>query len=280
MIAVDYLIEIIDRIGTEGDELDALEYACGSAGSVQQERGDRIMRVIYFEEESLRDAAMTVYREAGHDAQAVDLERRDWLEHYQQSLHALPIGERFVVAPDASLIEDTGRLTIVIPQEHAFGTGSHETTALCLEMLEGISCEDVQAVDIGTGSGILAIGMARLGARSVVAFDNDPEALAVLQVNLIRNGVSTQKIKAFCGGAHSLRGSRFRVATMNIIPEVIVPLLPSVRDLLDADARILFSGILVTRSLQFIEEASRAGFTLERDSSAGEWWCGQFRRSS
>src|SRR5205814_1150443 len=78
----------------------------------------------------------------------IDRDRVDWLELYQQSLHPLFIGKRFVVAPDASLIPgDSDRLALVIPQEQAFGTGPHETTSLCIELLESIDLRGYRAVD-------------------------------------------------------------------------------------------------------------------------------------
>jgi len=97
------------------------------------------------------------------------------------------IGESFIVAPDARLIPaGERRHPIIVPQEQAFGTGSHETTSLCIEMLEGLDIRGRRGLDIGTGSGILAIAMLRLGAAKVIAFDNDVDAYGPLRDNQIR----------------------------------------------------------------------------------------------
>src|SRR5581483_80035 len=95
-------------------------------------------------------------------ATAVDRPRVDWLQLYQQSLQPLFIGRSFVIAPDASLIPpDTGRHELIIPQELAFGTGSHESTALCIELLEELDLRGKRVLDAGAGSGILALAMLR-----------------------------------------------------------------------------------------------------------------------
>lgn len=218
----------------------------------------------------------------GIELREVDQERTDWLEQYEQSLVPLPIGSKFVVVPDARLLDERaqGRIPIVIPQERAFGTGSHETTALCLEMLERIDVQGKTCVDIGTGSGLLAIGMALLGAQRVVAFDNDPDTLGVVGRNLRRNGLERGRVVQYVGGPESLRGARFALGTMNIIPEVIVPLLPVVSSLLEPGATLVVSGILLDRKDDVIQEAAIAGLELTDEAAAGEWWCGRLIATS
>lgn len=180
----------------------------------------------YFDSAEDRDNAAKEL--ADLNPRAAERPRIDWLEHYQQSLVAMEIGERFVVAPDASLLRDRDRMTIVVPQEQAFGTGSHETTALCIETLESLELKGKRGLDIGAGSGILAMAMLRLGARKAIAFDNDPDAYAALRENRTRNGIDESAMPLFIGGMEALRGGSFDVVTMNIIPEVILPLLPAV----------------------------------------------------
>ncbi len=188
----------------------------------------------------------------------------DWLQLYQQSLQPIFIGRSFVIAPDASLIPpDSGRYALVIPQEQAFGTGSHESTALCIELLEEIDLRGKRVLDVGSGSGILALAMLRLGARKAMAFDNDLDAFAPLRENPIRNGV---RIASFIGTLDALRGGgTFDVITMNIALEVIVSMLPRVTEHLDGV--IIVSGILAERR---DEIARRMRVVQER--TKGEWW--------
>ncbi len=163
----------------------------------------------------------------------------------------------------------------MIPQERAFGTGSHESTALCLEMLEKADLEGKRGLDIGTGSAILAIAMARLGARKVFAFDNDMETWEVAPKNLARNGVEEGRIGFFVGGIEALRARpSFDVVTMNILPHVIIPALPAVRSVLAPGGRLILSGIMTTQRDEVVAAAEAAGLRLVDEAARGEWWCG------
>ncbi|HEX8169653.1 MAG TPA: 50S ribosomal protein L11 methyltransferase [Thermoanaerobaculia bacterium] len=231
----------------------------------------------YFDSPDDRAAAMESLREIeGIAMHAFDRERVDWLALYQQSLEPMFIGERFVVAPDASLLADAGaRLTLVVPQEQAFGTGSHETTSLCIELLESLVEPGMRGLDIGSGSGILALAMLRLGASKAIAFDNDPDAYGALRDNRIRNGVDASRMPLFIGGTGALRGGTFDLVTMNIIPEVIIPLLGDVvRHVGDA---LVLSGILVVRRDDVVSAAREHELELVQERSKGEWWAGVFR---
>lgn len=249
----DYILAI-----SEPDEevVEGKLFLTASTGSVAR---DGIIEA-YFESAEDRDEAGKLFP----GSKPVDRERTNWLEHYEQSLEALFIGTSFVVAPDARLVpDDTGRHTLVIPQEQAFGTGSHESTALCIELLETLDLADKTCLDIGSGSGILALAMRRLGARKVIAFDNDLDAYAALRENRMRNDVDAMPI--FIGGVEALRGGLFDVVTMNILPDVIVALLPEVRRHLKGP--LVVSGILRERR---DDVASLMHVVDER--TKGEWW--------
>ena len=228
----------------------------------------------YFDTPEDRDAAAEML--GGFGLRTIERERVDWLERYQQSLEPIVIGERFVVAPDASLLPHGGeRLTIVVPQEQAFGTGSHETTSLCIELLESLELRGRHGLDVGSGSGILAIAMLRLGAQKVIAFDNDVDAYGALRDNAMRNGVD---LDVFIGSVEALRGGAFDVVTMNIIPEVILPLLPDVVSRMADGAHLILSGILAVKRDVVVDAALALGLELAREREKGEWWAGLFRR--
>lgn len=252
----DFILEI------RGDEelIQARLFLTASSGNTTS--GDTVSA--YFDSVEDRDAAIELLREL--DVHAVDRERIDWLDRYQQSLEPLFIGERFLVTPDASLIpEDTDRLTIVVPQEQAFGTGSHETTSLCIELLESMELRGMRGLDVGAGSGVLAIAMLRLGARKVIAFDNDVDAYGALRDNRIRNDIDPASMPIFIGTMDALRNGTFDVVTMNIVPEVIVPMLEDVKKRMRG--AILISGVLAARR----EEIPLA---CETEKTKGEWWAG------
>jgi len=265
----DYILEIFFDSDDE-ERIQSRLFLTKSTGSTSS---DGVISA-YFDAAEDRDEAVQLLGE--FELQRIERERIDWLEVYQQSLEPIVIGERFVVAPDPSLFpSDSDRLTIIVPQEQAFGTGSHETTSLCIEMLESLDLDGKYGLDVGSGSGILAIAMLRLGAASVIAFDNDPDAYGALRDNRIRNDA---KYEIFIGGIEALRGGAFDVVTMNIIPEVILPLLPQVVSRLADGAHLILSGILSVRRDDVVEAALAHGVELARERDKGEWWVGVFRR--
>ena len=234
----------------------------------------------FFDSAEDRDAAAALLSDLAVTVSAATRERVDWLEAYEQSLEPILIGERFIVAPDARLIPaDSNRMRIIVPQEQAFGTGSHETTSLCIAILESLEMSGKRGLDVGSGSGILAIAMHLLESPKVIAFDNDNDAYGALRDNRMRNNVPDAAMPLFIGSVESLRGGSFDVITMNIIPEVILPLLGDVVARLADDGVLILSGILIVRANDVIRAAEGHGLTLRDARTRGEWWAGMFRKS-
>jgi ribosomal protein L11 methyltransferase len=252
-------------------------YLTPSTGSSSSEVNGTITISAYFDDADQRDhAARELGDVDGLDLRATDRDRIDWLDRYQQSLEPLYIGEHFTVAPDATLIpRDTTRHALVVPQEQAFGTGSHETTSLCIEILETLDLGGKRGLDIGAGSGILALAMCRLGADYVIAFDNDVDAFAALRDNRLRNGVANARMPIFIGGLEALRDGAFDIVTMNIIPEVIIPLLGDVKR--HVQGSLILSGILVIKRDDVVRACAEHGLEIVEERTKGEWWAGRFK---
>ena len=257
---IDYLLEISCPPDLE-DVVLARLFLTRSTGSIS---GSTL--TAYFENAADRDAAAETLRDLPVKLRAEERERVDWLDHYQQSLTPILVGKDFVVAPDASLLTSDRKHRLVIPQAQAFGTGSHETTALCIELLEELDLRDAAGLDIGTGSGILAFAMLRLGARRVVAFDLDPDTIGAMHENRERNKTPAS---LFIGTLDAIRGGEFDVVTMNILPEVIIPLLPAVKRRVRGS--LILSGILRTSRDDVVKN-----LRLVSEREKGEWWAGRF----
>jgi ribosomal protein L11 methyltransferase len=275
----DFILEIsIDaRDGALEELVQSSLFLTPSTGSSSIETNGTMTISAYFDDAVARDAAG---RELdgidGIELHPVDRDRIDWLDRYQQSLEPIVIGRHFIVAPDAALIPDhTDRHTLVVPQEQAFGTGSHETTSLCIEILETLDLSGKRGLDVGAGSGILALAMCRLGAEQVIAFDNDADAFAALRDNRLRNVIDGAQLALFIGGLEALLGGVFDVVTMNIIPEVIIPLLGEVKRHVRGD--LILSGILVVRRDDVVQACAKHDFALAEERSKGEWWVGRFQ---
>jgi ribosomal protein L11 methyltransferase len=244
-------------------------FLTSSTGSSLVENGGIITLTVYFNSAGDRDAALSSFGD--FDVRAENRPRVDWLERYEQSLEPMLIGRSFIVAPDASLVAGSNRIPIIVPQEQAFGTGSHESTWLCLEMLERVDMRGKRGLDIGSGSGILAMAMIRLGAAKAIAFDNDVDAYGPLRDNRIRNSIAEAEMPLFIGGVEALRGGAFDVVTMNILPEVILRLLPEVRQ--HVAGWLILSGILATQRDEVVAAVGKPVDEAQR----GEWWVGMFR---
>jgi len=275
----DFILDIsFDARDTALEELvQSRLYLTPSSGSSSSEANGTITMSAYFDDAESRDEAARAFGDIdGLDLHAIDRDRIDWLDRYQQSLEPLYIGEHFIVAPDASLIApDTSRHALVVPQEQAFGTGSHETTSLCIEILETLDIAGKRGLDIGAGSGILALAMCRLGARQVIAFDNDADAFAALRDNRVRNGIDDACMPIFIGGVEALRDSVFDIVTMNIIPEVIIPLLAEVTP--HVHGTLILSGILAVKREDVIRACAQHRLEIVDERSKCEWWAGRFR---
>lgn len=279
----DYLLEISFDASDAAleDLIQSRLFLTASTGSSSKDRAGTTTISAYFDSAAHRDEAKGALGDIeGIDVHEADRERVDWLEHYEQSLQPLFIGEQFVVAPDARLFTaGERRHRLVIPQEQAFGTGSHETTSLCIEILETLDLADKRALDIGAGSGILALAMCRLRAEKVIAFDNDLDAYAALRENRVRNGVDASHMPLFIGSVEALRGGVFDVVVMNILPDVIIPMLGDV--VRHLRGTLLLSGILGVVAPDVVRAAALHGLALAQERAKGEWWAGSFtlRRS-
>jgi ribosomal protein L11 methyltransferase len=261
----DYLLELSfdTRDAALDDLIQSRLFFTASTGSTSSDVNGTTTVAAYFDSAADRDAAAEAMRDLGHvELHVTERERLDWLDVYQQSLTPLVIGQRFVVVPDPALLaEGDDRLTIIVPQEQAFGTGSHETTALCIELLESLPLQGKRSLDVGSGSGILALAMHRLGA---------------LRDNRIRNRVAEEAMPLFIGSVEALRGGAFDIITMNIIPEVILPLLADVVALAGERGRLILSGILLVKRDDIVDAARGHGLALVDERARGEWWAGVF----
>ena len=193
----------------------------------------------------------------------------DWLGEWKKSWQPVAVGERFLIAPPWSEINDAGnRIVIRIEPGMAFGTGTHETTRLCLSAIENYFAGE-SFLDVGTGTGILAIAAAKLFPQArVEACDTDAEALAIAMENARLNDVA-ESISFGVGTVQESTASAAFVCA-NLTADVIVPLLPV---LIGATCgRLLLSGILDTQLDEVVLALRAQGITSESEvMQDGEW---------
>lgn len=193
----------------------------------------------------------------------------DWLGEWKKSWQPVAVGQRFLIAPPWSEIKDAqGRIVIRIEPGMAFGTGTHETTRLCLSAVERYF-RGGSFLDVGTGTGILAIAAAKLSPEAVVdACDTDPEALAIAEENARLNDVA-DRISFRVGTVQESTASA-DVVCANLTSDVIRRLLPVL--LGSSCGRLILSGILETQLDEVIAALRAAGITSEPEViQDGEW---------
>ena len=179
----------------------------------------------------------------------------DWIEYYRKSVTPVYIGEGIVIIPPWDENEYPEKTKIIIDPRMAFGTGRHETSRSCLAEMENIDMVGKTVLDLGCGSGILSIYAALKGAERVLAYDIDPLAVDNSRDNFEINEV-TQICRAEIGDIEAVGAINFDVTIVNIIREVIVPILGRLKEITRPGGIIVLSGLL-TREREIIEQALR-----------------------
>jgi ribosomal protein L11 methyltransferase len=271
------------ELSCTGAAEEAVEYALMEAGALGTESAgaagaDALVRVTgYFEAppevERVRGVlseALRVYGLASSDVREMnfrEVEGRDWLAEWKAGWRPTEVG-RFVVAPPWSEVEEAvGRVVIRVEPGMAFGTGTHETTRLCLAAVEK-HFDGASFLDVGTGTGVLAIAAAKLNPASrVEACDTDPLAVSVAEENARLNGVAGRI--AFRVGTVEETTASADLVCANLTADVILPLLPA---LLGATCgRLVLSGILTTQVPEVAARLLELGVGEYEMNNDGEW---------
>lgn len=195
----------------------------------------------------------------------------DWAETWKEFFHTEKIGMRTVIKPTWEEYEaKAGEIVVELDPGAAFGTGQHATTSLCIRALEDLVRPGMTVFDVGTGSGVLAIVAAKLGAKRVEAVDFDPVAVRVARENVRQNDaedvVRTERsdlLKSVAGEADLI--------IANIIADIIVRLFGEVKGSLAAGGTMLLSGIIEDRLADVVEAAGRHGFSVEKIEQEKGW---------
>ena len=195
---------------------------------------------------------------------ATEIKEQDWSETWKEGLGTLTVGRVFVRPSWIEAAVPSGTVEVVLDPGMAFGSGSHPSTALCLAALSRVLAARPGAavLDVGTGSGLLAIAARKLGAARVLGVDNDPVAVAVARENATRNGavvqISRDPLAAISG--------RFDVVVANILANTLVELAPEIASHLATHGVAMVAGVLGSQEEEVRSAYSSAGlFPLEND---------------
>ncbi len=205
----------------------------------------------------------------------VGVNEEDWANSWKQYYKPVKIGERIVICPAWESYPPTeGELVIRMDPGMAFGTGTHETTRLVIRLLERYTRQGCRMLDVGTGTGILAICARRLGAELCRAYDIDPTAVRVARENIADSGLTN----ITCDPSDLLRqvsldGGKYDLITANIVADIIIRMTPDVGDYLRDDGILLASGIIAERCDDVIAAFEENGFAVV-ECLVDNDWCG------
>ena len=184
------------------------------------------------------------------------------------SYHPIQFGERLWVCPSWREVPDENAVTLMLDPGLAFGTGTHPTTALCLQWLDSIDCQDKSIIDYGCGSGILGIAGLLLGADKMVGIDIDPQAVQATQANAERNNIDSSRIEVKLPPYESELQADIVVA--NILAGPLAQLAPTISALVKTGGQLALSGILANQAKEVVE-AYQEWFTLESIVEIEDW---------
>jgi ribosomal protein L11 methyltransferase len=228
-----------------------------------------------------REAVGALLRERGLTAAALTEEvvpDQDWNAAWEASLQPIEAGS-FVVAPSWTEVpaDAGGAVVLRIDPKMAFGTGYHETTRLCLRLLPGAVPQAGRVLDVGTGTGVLAIAALRLGAASAVGVDIDPWSVTNGRDNAALNGVD-DALDVREGSLEVVPETGFDLVVANIISSILEPLIPGLVERAAPSASALLSGLLAAERDRIVERMAGEGFDLVAEESENEWWGGLWTR--
>lgn len=200
--------------------------------------------------------------------------KEEWENNWKQYFHTMEIGDRLVIKPKWEDYDNQGgRKVLSIEPGLAFGSGTHETTRLCLETLEPYITPDTTVLDIGCGSGILSIAALLLGAKRATGVDIDPLAVKTARENGLENGFSAPQYEVLCGNLATDVKGKFDVVVANIVVDVIILFCKDVGRFLNDGGVFITSGIIDTREQDVLDAFRQYGFTVTARHTKNGWVC-------
>lgn len=204
--------------------------------------------------------------------------QEDWSSNWKHYFKPLRIGKHVVIKPSWETFEaNPDDMVIEIEPGMAFGTGLHESTRLCVELLERYAHPGDRVLDVGTGSGILSLAAARLGAEWVLGLDVDADAVVIARENVASNAARfdpslNQRIELQVGSLDTIRiTEKFDCIVMNIRPNIIMPLIPYVEAILQTGGALILAGILEKEGPEFIHNVHARDLLVQDHQVEGEW---------
>ncbi len=205
------------------------------------------------------------------EAGSVGVDDSDWNENWKKYFHPIEIGEKLAVVPSWENYENEQNRTVLnIDPGAAFGTGTHATTSLCLELLQGFVTNNSKMLDIGCGSGILALASVLLGAESAFGVDIDAQSVKTAKENAEINNISG-KVKFEVGDLTEVVSGKYEVICANIVADVVIRLLPDAKNFMTDNGVLIVSGIIDLRKDDVLKAVAENGFKVTGEKYKDNW---------
>lgn len=196
------------------------------------------------------------------------IEDKDWEREWMDNFHPMQFGKRLWICPSWREVPDPNAVNVMLDPGLAFGTGTHPTTALCLQWLDSLDLNGKTVIDFGCGSGILAIAALKLGAEKAIGIDIDPQAILASENNAKANGVD-DRLQLFLAKDQP-KELQADVVVANILAGPLKELAPNIITLVKPNGYLGLSGILATQA-ESVCEAYQAAFSLDTVVEKEEW---------
>lgn len=241
---------------------------------LKKDRAKALVHVYISPEENPQEAVAFLserYHSEGipHEISTAGCAEEDWINNWKKYFKPIPVGEKLLIRPTWEEEYDAkGRLVLNLEPGLAFGTGTHETTRLCMEFLEDFVKPGMDVLDVGCGSGILSVAALLLGAGSAVGVDIDELAVKTAVQNAALNGVG-DKFTGICGNLTDQVSGRYDVVAANIVADVVIALTGDIERFLKPDTVYLMSGIIDIREADVLAEVEKKFRILGRREEKG-----------
>lgn len=253
---------------------------------LKKDRSKAIVHVYISPEENPQEAVAFLrerYSAEGIDSEIIlnQCKNEDWENNWKQYFHPIPIGEKLLIRPTwEDEFEAGDRKVLNIEPGLAFGTGTHETTRLCLETLEKHITDKTTVLDIGCGSGILSIAALLLGAEKAVGVDIDALAVKTAIENGEVNNFRQPEYTVLQGNLTDKVSGKFDIVVANIVADVIIMFCKDVASFMKEDALFITSGIIDTREQDVVAAFAEYGFEIKARHTKGGWVCFECKKGN
>lgn len=279
-MVVPYGIYIEDYSNLEAEALEIAHIDLIDEELLKKDRSKAVIHVYISPEENPAEAVSFLEEryqaeKVPHEITCASCVKEDWINNWKKYFKPIPVGKKLLIRPVwEEEFDSMGRTVLDLEPGLAFGTGTHETTRLCLELLENNITPGCDFLDMGCGSGILSVAALLLGAKSAVGVDIDPLAVKTAVENAKTNGVE-ERFTGICGNltekvaGNSAVPQKYRVVAANIVADIVIQLSKDAPNFLEKDSVYIVSGIIDSRERDVLNALAGAFTVIERKEERG-----------